>query len=317
MVRPASPRPTSWWIFNRRAEPGAPAKDGDMAAFSHNSSRAPKSRALAARFAGAAIVLAAFGDGAHAQTVGPVANFGPASIDVQSPQPPAAPAAPAPDAQPLRESARDAGDPESRPLLAPSRKVAAAAVDGAATSRPAESSSWLRVAGALALVLALIFVARAALKRVAAKGGLRGQFGAGGRAPSGVLEVLGRYPVSRGQSLVLLRVDQRVLLLSQAGTGFRTLANFDDPSDVASLLMRTRDEESESLSGRFKQMLSAFERDPATVKGTEHIDLSRRAPLVQRRPSLAPGKGVQRVATPQEAHDAIRKRLHSLREAVA
>src|SRR5690606_17527054 len=95
---------------------------------------------------------------------------------------------------------------------------------------PTAPASWTRVLGALSVVIGLIFAVRFLVKRLASTGGLRGQFGAAGRAPSGVLEVLGRYPISRGHSLVLLRVDQRVLLLSQSGAGFRALADFDDPS---------------------------------------------------------------------------------------
>lgn len=283
-----------------------------MAIRTRNPSRAPAARARQARLAGALIALSTLGIGAHAQTLGPVANFGPAPIAVDDGNPPSTPAE-------VADSAQNLPAQESRPLLAPREgRALPASVEGAhpTPSEPA-GPSWLRVAGALAIVLGLIFLARLAIRRVASTGGLRGQFGAAGRAPSGVLEVLGRYPISRGQSLVLLRVDQRVLLLSQSGSGFRTLANFDDPSDVASLLMRTRDDESESLSGRFRQMLSAFERDPSMTRGVEQIDLTRRAPLAPRRTPASSGQTVQRVATSRDAQDAIRKRLATIRETAA
>lgn len=266
-----------------------------------------RSRALAVC---APIALCLTGVGANAQTVGPVANFGPAPLDLQNDAPAES------SAQELREGASTPVDPESKPLLAAPRSARPAVVEGAAS--PVESSSagsWTRVLAALGVVIALIFVVRFVVKRAVATTGLRGQFGAAGRAPSGVLEVLGRYPISRGQSLVLLRVDQRVLLLSQSGGGFRTLAHFDEPTDVASLLMKTRDEESESLSGRFKHMLSAFERDPSMTKGVEHVDLTRRAPIVNRAAAMVKVKpGAQRVATPPAAHQAIRQRLASLGE---
>jgi flagellar biogenesis protein FliO len=279
-----------------------------MAVRTDISPRSQKSRAL---FAGAFLALCLGQAAAHAQTVGPVANFGPAPIDLQSTSRPEAGAVSA-------QQSRNGAQPsiEARPLLAPSSKAAPAAVDGAAAA-PSEPASWPRVLGALGVVIGLIFVVRFVIKRVAATGGLRGQLGAGGRAPSGVLEVLGRYPISRGHSLVLLRVDQRVLLLSQSSSGFSALANFDEPSDVASLLMKTRDEESESLSGRFKQMLSAFERDPSMGNASDQIDLTRRAPLISRRPAQPAPAGVQRVATPREAQDAIRKRLATLRGSAA
>jgi flagellar biogenesis protein FliO len=283
-----------------------------MAVRTRNLSRAPGARAYPPTFASALIALSIIGVGANAQTMGPIANFGPASIDVETPPRPLEPAIPAAPAQNLPAQ-------ESRPLLAPGpTKAAPATLEGDPPGVvDSAGPSWLRVVGALAIVLAIIFAVRVAVRRVATIGGLRGQFGAAGRAPSGVLEVLGRYPISRGQSLVLLRVDQRVLLLSQSGSGFRTLANFDEPSDVASLLMRTRDDQSESLSGKFRQMLSAFERDPSMTRGVEHIDLTRRAPLAPHRAQAHPAPAVQRVATPRDAQDAIRKRLATLREATA
>lgn len=264
-------------------------------------------RALCAPLACAFLALGGASGGFASPVHGPVANFGPALVAD-------APAGPPAEAAQERRPV-EPGSPESRPLMF-GKKATPAIVDGAAARRESGDSSWLRVFGALAAVLALIFVLKGAVKRVAARGGLRGQLGAGGRAPSGVLEVLGRYPVSRGQTLVLLRLDQRVLLLGQSSAGFRTLADFDDPSEVASLLMRTRDEESESISGRFKHLMTRFERDPSMGEGVEHIDLTRRTPLIQRAAaSVAPASsgGVRRVPTSRESHDAIRRRLESMK----
>lgn len=123
----------------------------------------------------------------------------------------------------------------------------------------------VRTGGALALVLALIFGARAVVKRAAGRAGLLGQLGAGGRAPSGILEVLGRYPVARGQTLVLLRMDRRALLLSQSSAGFSLLAQVDDPDEVASLLVQARDAEGDSMAERFRGLLRSMERDPSIM----------------------------------------------------
>jgi len=312
MVRPRFVRHEQRWNDTSGGARRRPAKDGDMAV---RSNIPPRARTSRARLAGALSALAVALASANAQPVGPVANFGPATIDVQDDRSHTP-------AQDVRTEEAPAAS-ESRPLLAPKGRPAPATLEGgAAEAQRGEAGSWARVFGALVVVVGLILVVRAVLRRVAATGGLRGQLGAGGRAPSGVLEVLGRYPIARGQTLVLLRVDQRVLLLSQSGAGFRTLANFDSPTDVASLLMKTRDESSESLSGKFKQMLSAFERDPSMTRGVEQIDLTRRAPLISRRPAAnapagAQGGSVRRVATPPEAHDAIRRRLASLRESAA
>jgi len=145
----------------------------------------------------------------------------------------------------------------------------------AAESRPlggvgaTEVSSGLglgRTALALGFVVALAVGAGAVVKRAArAQGGLAAAMGAGGSAPSGILEVLGRYPIARGQKLLLLRVDRRVLLLSHVapgratrGGGMTTLCEITDPEEVASILTQARDAEGESLSARFRAMLAGY-----------------------------------------------------------
>ncbi len=124
----------------------------------------------------------------------------------------------------------------------------------------------VRTTLALVFVLGLILFAWAIYRRLAAgAGGLGSQLSAGGRAPSGVLNVLGRYPISRGNTLVLLKLDRRVLLLNQTSAGFATLAEVTEPEEVASLLLKTHDEEGQTISGRFGHLLRSMERDPAIV----------------------------------------------------
>jgi hypothetical protein len=100
--------------------------------------------------------------------------------------------------------------------------------------------------------------------------------GAGGRAPSGVLEVLARYPAPGGLTLVLLKLDRRVLLLSQSRSGrfgrsssMRALCEITDPEEVAALVGRCRDEAGESLAGRFRSMLHQFEASDEDLAGLE------------------------------------------------
>lgn len=131
----------------------------------------------------------------------------------------------------------------------------------------ADESSWmLRTGASLAGVVVLIFVVAFVLKRVARRqGGLIASLGPGGRAPSGLLEVLGRYPIARGTTLVLLKVDRRVLLLCQSSgkrlgpsTNMSTLTEIADPDEVASILVKARDEEGDSLAKKFESMLGTF-----------------------------------------------------------
>ncbi|GJQ28166.1 MAG: hypothetical protein HBSAPP03_00500 [Phycisphaerae bacterium] len=159
---------------------------------------------------------------------------------------------------------------ESRPLGRPP-----AAAKYADEHRPASESSWGRTILALGGVLVLIVGAGAgarALARRAGGAGLLGALGAGGRAPSGVLEVLARYPVGRGATLVLLKLDRRLLLVCQhAGRGggaMETLTEITDPEEVASILLRTRDAQGDTLARKFEGLLdgesTAYQGDTAS-----------------------------------------------------
>lgn len=158
---------------------------------------------------------------------------------------------------------------ESRPLgLPPERRGASIAesTPGAkASSTPgSELRTFLALGGVVSAILALAW----GLKRVAkAKGGLAGAVGAGGRSPAGLLSVLGRYPIARGQTLILLRLDRRVLLLSQTwargGARLSTLAEITDPEEVASVLVKAQDAEGESVSERFRAIVERLNHEPS------------------------------------------------------
>lgn len=125
--------------------------------------------------------------------------------------------------------------------------------------------------GALVAVLAVIgAVAVFARKASLRAGGLWAALGPGGRAPSGILEVLGRYPVGRGCTLVLLKLDRRILLVSQSSGGklggvtMTTLCEVDEAEDVASILLKSRDAETEQSMQRFEHMLTDADKAYAT-----------------------------------------------------
>lgn len=159
---------------------------------------------------------------------------------------------------------------EPAPVPAIERQPLGPATSGAAPikatpgAKPAVTTGALRTALSLGGVILLILCAWTIARRVAQRsGGLASQLGPGGGAPSGILSVLGRYPVARGQTLVLLKLDRRILLLNQSSAGFRTLCEVTDPDEVASILLKTRDEEGESIAQRFKSILKDAERDPS------------------------------------------------------
>ena len=124
---------------------------------------------------------------------------------------------------------------------------------------------FVRTVATLAGVLMLIFALAHFYKRLArTKGGLSGQIGAGGKAPAGLVEVLGRYPISSGMTLVVMRFDRKVLLLSHATPGrgkrsgvgsMQTLCEMSSPEEVASILGKVRDHEGDSISANFEKAL--------------------------------------------------------------
>lgn len=196
-------------------------------------------------------------------------------------------------------------------------------------------SGWdTLTSSALPLGVVLVVIVGAAClfrKAVRSGGSLAASLGAAGRAPAGLLEVLGRYPVSRGQTLVLLRVDQRVLLLSQcqpvrgdAGR-FSTLCEMSDPADVASILTKVSETEGTGPASRFNQLLAEAdgEHRGGTIGGL--VDRLRRA--VGHRSSQPVSwvePTVDRAPTPEEVApptmrltgvDSLRSRLAAVRAA--
>ncbi len=148
----------------------------------------------------------------------------------------------------------------------------------AAEARGAAASSesgglvnhWaVRTGLALAAVISLMFVIKWTFQWLSGRGGgIGSQLRAGGRSPSGVLEVLGRYPIARGQTLALLKLDRRILLVAQTASGFQTLSEITNPDEVASILLKTRDDEGESMAARFSALLKELERDPEVAQGS-------------------------------------------------
>jgi flagellar biogenesis protein FliO len=213
----------------------------------------------------------------------------------------------------------------SKPLGAITGPIVGSEKNG--TKPSASGGGWgVRTALALAAVLGLIVLCKLAFVRVTRRGGgtLASQLGASGRAPSGLLSVLARYPIARGSTLVLLRLDRRVLLLSQTGQGFTTLAEIDDPEEVATLIMRAEDEEGASLTRRFRTLLTQSERDPGLI-GAVDPEFERSAPMTPRAATarfneLATDPGIHSPAHDGDLADAVgslRNRLRTMREVTA
>lgn len=217
---------------------------------------------------------------------------------------------------------------ESRPLgstkerLPPKpREGAGRATIPSANASKAESP-WGGIVGPLVAVLALIGILAGVVALVVrGRGGLAASLAGGRRAPAGILEVLGKYPLSRTQTLILLKVDRRVLLLSQAKSGrlgatqAATLCEITEPEEVASILTKVSEAEQNSLTNRFSAVLRSLDRE-----AVEKLDVVPAAPALSRRaaPVLLPRTAVRGAAggsdmTGAQAAASIRSRLQAIR----
>lgn len=197
-----------------------------------------------------------------------------------------------------------------------------------------ESGLLQGVLGPLAMVLVLIgmlagLIVLVSRVRGTSKGSLSAAFGAGGRAPAGIMEVLGRYPLAHGLTLVLLKLDRRVLLLSQTRNGrlggytLSTICELDSAEDVASILLKVRDAENESLTHKFASVFRSLDREAAekvqALDGKVMTSIAP-APTIPSRARATPRQHDDRpiVATPGSDSEAasnssIRTRLDALR----
>ncbi len=202
-----------------------------------------------------------------------------------------------------------------------------------------ERGSIVQTILALGGVLLLIFGLGQLYKRLAkSQGGLAGAIGAGGSAPSGLVEVLGRYPISSSMTLVVMRFDRRILLLSHAGRGrgkraslgsMTPLCELDRPEDVASVLLKVRNEEGDSIAQSFARTLreaddvhdqyldepayeSTYERGDEYEQPQVRIPRSRRsAQVIQNDSGDIAEFGVQTES--EAAAGVLRRRLASMR----
>lgn len=225
---------------------------------------------------------------------------------------------PAPEATDLEPEFAAAAPPQEALPLGGAARGGSASEDASARSGGWWGMSGIaQTIGSTIAVVGLIFGARWAVVKMsrtpAGAASVRSQLGAGGRAPSGLLFVLGRYPVSRGASLVLIQLDRRVLLLSQSGAGFQTLAEVRDAEEVASIIAKARDEEGESISAKFSSLLRGFDRRHEESERAEALRSVVRSRSDEQGDALDPVVAGSREDSPE----AIRDRLAALRTLVS
>ncbi|MFG0249589.1 MAG: FliO/MopB family protein [Phycisphaeraceae bacterium JB051] len=159
-----------------------------------------------------------------------------------------------------------------------------------------DTGSWiLNTITALGVVIALIFAMRMGMNK------LSGRPVMGGR--SGIVEVLSRTSLSPRNQVMLLRLGQRIIVVSEGPAGVRTLANVDDPDEVAGLLTTISASKPGSISQSFNQLLnradtemdnpSGFTREHGGDDDEHMIDKTRNelSSLLSRIRAMSGGKG--------------------------
>lgn len=221
--------------------------------------------------------------------------------------------------------ARPLGSVRGGSVAKPAAGVAKSQRDADKSAGNAKTDSlWSGIAGPLVAVLGLIGILAGVFAMVLrGRGGLSASWSGGRRAPAGILEVLGRYPLSRSQTLVLLKVDRRVLLLSQTKAGrlgamqTATLCEITEPEEVASILTKVNESEQNSLASRFSSVLRTLDREAAEkIETVEAPTLSRRAAPMLLPQSVSPVIRPARVGsemTGAQAAASIRSRLQAIR----
>jgi len=151
------------------------------------------------------------------------------------------------------EPARSVPETASR-KLAPRSVSTARSIDRPAAPTPTAAIGT--VASSLAIVLGL-FVALAWFSK---------RFGPAGSAalPKEAVELLGRAPLAGRQSMQLIRVGNRLLLVALSAGGAETLTEITDPVEVEHLAGLCRGNRADSASASFGRVLTQLATQPAT-----------------------------------------------------
>jgi flagellar biogenesis protein FliO len=108
--------------------------------------------------------------------------------------------------------------------------------------------SVLQVAAALALVLGLVFIGKALARK----------FLPGARAvgSKGVIEVLARHPLTKNQSIVLVRIGSQIVALNQGKDASESVLVISEPVEVAKIIGQIEGQSPKSIQAGFNSLLA-------------------------------------------------------------
>jgi flagellar biogenesis protein FliO len=111
---------------------------------------------------------------------------------------------------------------------------------------------WLQTVVALAIVIGLILLTRKGLQRL------------GGHvvptSAAHMVEVLGRTSLGPKTSVLFVKLNHRILVVGQTTAGMNTLAEIDDPEEVAGLLGQFDAARPKSISTGFRGLMTSLDR---------------------------------------------------------
>jgi flagellar biogenesis protein FliO len=202
----------------------------------------PRAFQFSAAWAGGLVLLlAGMAAGAPGAATRPSRDpEGDAQANVWAAAPPAANRSPT-DSQPIRRSGSDGAG-------------------GASAAKP-PGMETPRVAGALAAVIALIFLLKWAGKKL-----LR-QPGAG--KTTRAVQVLARSAVSHRQQILLVMVGKRLLVVGDSGAQMNALSEITDPDEVAALVGQVQGDKPDLAARAFGAM---FGRAKAGIEDAEEAE---------------------------------------------
>jgi flagellar biogenesis protein FliO len=176
--------------------------------------------------------------------------------------------------------AEDSFENRDKPLDANGAGGQAGTGGGAGSGGDVGSGGWvLQTLAALGLVIGLILLGRWLWIKLSGQVPTRTS---GSRA----VEVLSRTAVAPKNHVLLLRVGERILIVGDSSQGLQTLAQVDEPDEVAELLTAVTSQNEHSVSGQFRQVMSRvsgrFDATAAAAEdgrdeGEHHLDRSRAA----------------------------------------
>jgi flagellar biogenesis protein FliO len=83
------------------------------------------------------------------------------------------------------------------------------------------------------------------------------------RLPDEIIEVLGRTTIAAKQSLHLVRVGSKLIVVSVTAAGTETLTEVTDPGEVSRILAACQQHQHHSSTSAFRQVFEQLGREPA------------------------------------------------------